>query len=54
MKNKNYLVDAPPAEPGDEGDDELQDNETFAITNVFANERKDKYTFSSVYFAFFR
>ena len=37
---EELLVDAPPAEPGDEGDDELQDNETFVVTNVFANERK--------------
>ena len=37
---EELLMDAPPAEPGDEGDDELQDNETFVVTNVFANERK--------------
>lgn len=37
---EELLKDAPPAEPGDEGNDELPDKEAFSVTNVFVNESK--------------
>lgn len=37
---EELLVDAPPAEPGDEGNDELPEEEAFVVTNVFTAESK--------------
>ena len=37
---EELLKDAPPAEPGDEGNDELPDKKAFSVTNVFVNESK--------------